>query len=324
MNNVLVFSGRSNKTLFNEICRKLKSFEEVDLCGNLDIKNFPSNEIYCQYQDNIRGKDIFIIQSTNNPNEDWMELFILIQSARLASANKITVVIPYFSYSRQDRKNKPRTPISAKLMLDLLEKSGATRVITLDIHNIAIQGFSSIPFDSLLPCNLLIDYFKKNLIKNKDDICQWSIFSPDIGGAKKVEKYADILNTDFGMIHKKRINADLVEQKTLIGNVKNKKIMLIDDMSETLNTLTGAAKLLKENGAKYIVAFVTHLPLTDVGKNNLKKEKYIDLILTTNSVENIPNHSKIKQIDISTILSEAISRTMNNKSISNLFEIKGF
>jgi ribose-phosphate pyrophosphokinase len=324
MENVLVFSGRSNKNLTQKICKKLKQFEEIELGGNVEIKNFPSGEIYCQYQDNIRGKDVFIVQSTNNPNQDWMELFILIQSARLASASKIIVVIPYFSYSRQDRKNKPRTPISAKLMLDLLEKAGTTRIITLDIHNIAIQGFSSIPFDSLLPCNLLIDYFKKNLLVNKRDLKKWIIFSPDVGGVKKIEKYADVLGTDFGMIHKKRIDATNVEQKTLIGNVKNKNVLLIDDMSESLNTLSGAAKLLKSKGAKQVVSFVTHLPLTDDGLKNLEKEQYIDLILTTNSVDGIPNNKKIKQIDISNILSEAISRTMNNKSISSLFEIKGF
>lgn len=320
----LIFSGRSNPSLSVAICEELKYIEEIDLCGKVDIKNFPSGEIYCQYKDNIRGKDVFIVQSTNNPNEDWMELFLLVQTARLASANKITVVVPYFSYSRQDRKSQPRSPISAKLVLDLLEKSGATRIITLDIHNIAIQGFSSIPFDSLLPCNLLIDYFKNNLIKTKSDLKKWVVFSPDVGGIKKIEKYADVLGTDFGMVHKKRIDATTVEQKTLIGNVKYKNIVLIDDMSETLNTLTGAAKLLKENGAKKVIAFVTHLPLTDVGIQNLYSDQYIDSIITTNSVDKIPEHPKIIKIDISNILSEAILRTMNNKSISGLFEIKGF
>ncbi len=320
----LIFSGRSNPELCSLICNKLKNIEEMDLYGKVDIKNFPSGETYCQYQDNIRGKDVFIIQSTDNPNEDWMELFLLVQTARLASANKITVVVPYFSYSRQDRKSQPRSPISAKLVLDLLEKSGATRIITLDIHNIAIQGFSSIPFDSLLPCNLLIDYFKNNLIKNKADLKKWVVFSPDVGGIKKIEKYADVLGTDFGMVHKKRIDANTVEQKTLIGNVKHKNIVLIDDMSETLNTLTGAAKLLKSHGAKKVISFVTHLPLTNVGIQNLQQDKYIDSIITTNSVNKIPTHPKIIKIDISNILSEAILRTMNNKSISGLFEIKGF
>ena len=133
--------------------------------GSLKLTNFPSGEIYCQYGNNIRGKDVFIVQSTNNPNEDWMELLLLIQSARLASANKITVVIPYFSYTRQDRKSQPRSPISARLVLDLLEKAGATRIITLDLHNISIQGFSSVPLDSLLPCNLLINYFRKAFVQ---------------------------------------------------------------------------------------------------------------------------------------------------------------
>ena len=152
----LIFSGRSNPELTKNISKILKCKEEVEVDGVVNITNFPSGEIYCQYGNNIRGKDVFIVQSTNNPNEDWMELLLLIQSARLASANKITVVIPYFSYTRQDRKSQPRSPISARLVLDLLEKAGATRIITLDLHNISIQGFSSVPLDSLLPCNLLI------------------------------------------------------------------------------------------------------------------------------------------------------------------------
>ena len=184
----LIFSGRSNPALTKNICKILKSKEEIEVCGDVSIQNFPSGETYCQYQDNIRGKDVFIVQATNNPNEDWMELFLLTQTARLASANKITAVIPYFSYARQDRKSKPRSPISARLVLDLLQTAGATRIITLDLHNISIQGFSSIPLDTLLPCNLLIDYFKRTHLKRKTDTDKWVIFSPDVGGIKKIEK----------------------------------------------------------------------------------------------------------------------------------------
>jgi len=320
----LIFSGRSNTSLTNSICRILKRKEEIEACGKVEIKSFPSGETYCQYEDNIRGKDVFIVQSTNNPNEDWMELFLLTQTARLASANKITAVIPYFSYARQDRKSKPRSPISARLVLDLLQTAGATRIITLDLHNISIQGFSSIPLDTLLPCNLLIDYFKKRHLKRKTDADKWIIVSPDVGGVKKIEKYAESLGMDFGMIHKKRFDADKVEQKMIVGNIKGKNILMIDDMSESLGTLSGAAKLLKSKGAKKIISFVTHLPLTQTGKENLENEKHIDTILTTNSTSDIPNHPKIHKIDIAPMLSDAISRTMNNKSISSLFDIKGF
>ena len=319
----LIFSGRSNKELAKNISKILKCKEEIETDGIVKINNFPSGEIYCQYQNNIRGKDVFIVQSTNNPNEDWMELLLLIQSARLASANKITVVIPYFSYTRQDRKSQPRSPISARLVLDLLEKAGATRIITLDLHNISIQGFSSVPLDSLLPCNLLINYFRKYLFKHTE-LKDWLLVSPDVGGIKKVEKYSEFMNIDFGIVHKKRINAEKVEQKIILGEVESKNILLIDDMSESLGTLSGAAELLKKEGAKQVVAFVTHMPLTAKGKSNLKKEKFIDQILTTNSTSNIPNHKKIKIIDIAPMLSDAISRTMNNKSISSLFDIKGF
>jgi ribose-phosphate pyrophosphokinase len=319
----LIFSGRSNPELTKNISKILKRTEEVEVDGVVNISNFPSGEIYCQYDNNIRGKDVFIVQSTNNPNEDWMELLLLIQSARLASANKITVVIPYFSYTRQDRKSQPRSPISARLVLDLLEKAGATRIITLDLHNISIQGFSSIPLDSLLPCNLLINYFRKYLFKHTE-LKDWLLVSPDVGGIKKVEKYSEFMNIDFGIVHKKRINAEKVEQKIILGEVESKNILLIDDMSESLGTLSGAAELLKKEGAKQVIAFVTHMPLTAKGKSNLKKEKFIDQILTTNSTSDIPNHKKIKVINIAPMLSDAISRTMNNKSISSLFDIKGF
>jgi ribose-phosphate pyrophosphokinase len=319
----LIFSGRSNKELAKNISKILKYKEEIETDGVVKIDNFPSGEIYCQYQNNIRGKDVFIVQSTNKPNEDWMELLLLIQSARLASANKITVVIPYFSYARQDRKSEPRSPISARLVLDLLEKAGATRIITLDLHNISIQGFSSIPLDSLLPCNLLINYFRKHFFKNSQ-LKDWLLMSPDVGGIKKVEKYSEFMNIDFGIVHKKRINSTKVEQQIILGEVEGKNILLIDDMSESLGTLSGAAKLLKEKGAEQVIAFVSHLPLTDLGRENLEKEKYIDIILTTNSIASIPDNPKIKIIDIAPMLSDAISRTMNNKSISSLFDIKGF
>jgi len=319
----LIFSGRSNKELAKNISKILKCKEEIETDGVVKIDNFPSGEIYCQYQNNIRGKDVFIVQSTNKPNEDWMELLLLIQSARLASANKITVVIPYFSYARQDRKSEPRSPISARLVLDLLEKAGATRIITLDLHNISMQGFSSIPLDSLLPCNLLINYFREHFFKNSQ-LTDWLLMSPDVGGIKKVEKYSEFMNIDFGIVHKKRINSTKVEQQIILGEVEGKNILLIDDMSESLGTLSGAAKLLKEKGAEQVIAFVSHLPLTDLGRENLEKEKYIDIILTTNSIASIPDNPKIKIIDIAPMLSDAISRTMNNKSISSLFDIKGF
>lgn len=322
--NSLLFSGRSNPILTKAICKFIKDKEELETCGTVNISNFPSGEIYCQFQDNIRGKDVFIVQSTDNPNEDWMELLLLIQTARLASANKITAVIPYFSYARQDRKSQPRSPISARLMLDLLEKAGATRIITLDLHNISIQGFSSIPLDSLMPCGLLINHFKKYLLKNKNDAKKWLLMAPDAGAVKKIEKYSEFMGIDFGMIHKKRLNATKVEQKILLGDPKNKNILLIDDMSESLGTISGAAKILKEKGAKKVISFVTHLPLTSKGKQNLKNEKNLDLILTTNSVSDIVDSDKVQQIDVAPLFAEAISRTMNNKSISSLFNIKGF
>lgn len=322
--NSLIFSGRSNPELAQKICKILKGTEENEFHGRVNISDFPSGETYCKYQDNIRGKNVFIVQSTNNPNQSWMELFLLIHTARLASANKITAIIPYFSYSRQDRKAEPRSPISARLMLDMLKHSGVDRVVTVDIHNAAIQGFSSAPFDSLIPCNLLIKYFKDNLAQTKADLKKWIVAAPDLGSVKKVEKYSEALGLDFCITHKKRLTATKVEQKSLIGRVRGKNVLIIDDMSESLGTLSGSAKLLKEKGAKKVVAFVTHLPLTAKGVESLKNEKNIDKIITTDTIGGIVEHEKVEKISVAPILSEAISSIIGNKSISNLFEIKGF
>ena len=188
-NNIL-FSGRANNPLYTRIVDYIAYTAKLGrgVKGDVNITSFAGGETYCQYKHNIRGKDIFIIQSTDDPNENWMELFLLIHAAKLASANKITAVIPYYSYARQDRKTEARCPISARLMLDLLKEAGATRIITVDIHNLSVQGMSSMPLDSLLPCNILLDYVRNTLLptcpKNN-----WTIVSPDVGGAKKIEKY---------------------------------------------------------------------------------------------------------------------------------------
>jgi len=342
-NNIL-FSGRANNPLYTRIVDYIAYTAKLGrgVKGDVNITSFAGGETYCQYKHNIRGKDIFIIQSTDDPNENWMELFLLIHAAKLASANKITAVIPYYSYARQDRKTEARCPISARLMLDLLKEAGATRIITVDIHNLSVQGMSSMPLDSLLPCNILLDYVRNTLLptcpKNN-----WTIVSPDVGGAKKIEKYAEILKMDFGMIHKKRISDEKVVQKTLIGDVDGKNVILIDDMSESLNTLSGAASLLKKNGAKDIYSFVTHLPLTHVGLENLQKEKNIKKIITTDTVDvekrvleyfgekdedqgysTWKNPDILDVVSIDSLLGSAIVRTLNNESISELFPIEGF
>lgn len=323
-NDSIIFGGSSHPELTKKICEYLNKNGEGDFCGNVLIKNFPDGETYCQYEDNIRGRDVYIIQSTHDPNQNWMELYLLVHTAKLASANKIVVCISYFSYSRQDRKTRPRCPISARLVLDLLVSAGANRVITFDLHSLNTQGFSSVPLDSLLPCNLVIDYFKKNLLKGKKSLKKWILVSPDIGGSKKVEKYGEAMGIDFGMVHKKRVGDEKVIQETLIGDVDGKNVLIIDDMTCSLNTLSGCASLLKKRGAKDIYAFVTHFPLTESGIANLKSEKNIKKILTTNSVPVNINDDKVVVLDASSLFAEAISRTINNKSISSLFEIKGF
>jgi len=320
----LIFSGRSNPKLTEEICNILKKKSGRDYKGKVDTKNFPSGEIYCHLKDNVRGKNVFFVQSTNNPNHDFMELLLLIHTAKLASAEKITAVIPYFAYARQDRKTEPRTPISSRLMFDLLKEAGATRIITIDIHNLVLQGQSSVPFDSLIPCNLLIKYFKEKLAKTKEELKDWKLVAPDLGSVKKIEKFSEVLGLDFAIVHKKRLSATRVIQKRVIGNVKGKKILMIDDMSESLGTLDGAAKLLKQKGAKEVFAFATHLPLTSSGKKVLKGDIFIDKIITTNTVGGLVNTKMIEVLSIAPVLAEAIDCTIKNESISGLFPITGF
>jgi ribose-phosphate pyrophosphokinase len=320
----LIFSGRSNPDLTKKICETLKKKTGEDYQGKIEISNFPSGETFCQIGENVRGKNVYFVQSTSNPNEDMMELLLLIHTAKLASAKEIVAVIPYFSYARQDRKTKPRTPISSRLILDLLKNAGATRIITLDIHNAATQGCSSIPFDSLIPCNLLIDHFRSSILKEEKKKKEWKLAAPDLGSVKKIEKFSEVLGLDFCIVHKKRLGPEKVEQKAVIGSPKGKKILLIDDMSESLGTLEGAAKLLKEKGAVEVIAFVSHLPLTKSGRDRLKRFMNLDRIITTDSVPGIPKSNKVKIISISGLMADVISCTIKKESISGLFKITGF
>lgn len=324
MNN-LIFSGSASTQLTNKICEILRKSEENEIQGSVQIAHFPAGETYCEYLDNLRGKNVFIVQSTaRNVNDNWMELFMLINTAKRASAKEITVLTPFFSYSRQDRKTKPRSPISARLMIDLLEKAGATRIITVEIHNPAIQGFASIPLDSLIPCNLVFDYLNTNILTTKTNQKKWILCAPDLGSIKRVEKYAEFLGMDFCVVHKRRLSATKTEAKGIIGNIRNKNIFMIDDMSESLGTLLTASNLLKEKGAKKIYSFVTHLPLTQKGIDNLNSANNIDKIITTDTIDNIIEYEKIEKLSVAPILAEAISCTMHSKSISKLYPIKGF
>lgn len=309
-----VFCGNSNPPLAREICDYLGA-----PLGAADVVSFPDGESFVRINENIRGADVFIIQSTSNPaNQNLMELFIMIDAARRASANRITAVIPFYGYARQDRKDQPRVPITSKLVANLLVSAGANRVLTVDLHAQQIQGFFDIPVDHLYASPVLFEYLKNIDTENL------SLFSPDVGGMKMASAYAGMLDVPLDFIAKRRVSAERVEATSLVGETEGRDILLIDDMTETAGTLCAAAKLLKKNGAKRVMAAVSHGVLNDRGYERIANGP-IDQLITTNTTpvrqeEGLP----ITVLSVAKLLGEGIKRIHNNASVTGLFEIKGF
>jgi ribose-phosphate pyrophosphokinase len=309
-----IFCGNSNPALAKEICDYLN----VPL-GAADVVSFPDGESFVRINENIRGADVFIIQSTCNPaNQNLMELFIMIDAARRASANRITAVIPFYGYARQDRKDQPRVPITSKLVANLLVSAGANRVLTVDLHAQQIQGFFDIPVDHLYASPVLFEYLKTI------DSSNLSLFSPDVGGMKMASAYANMLDVPLGFIAKRRVSAERVEATSLVGETNGRDILLIDDMTETAGTLCAAADLLKKNGAKSVMAAVSHGVLNEKGYERIKNGP-IDRLITTNTTpvktgDDLP----VTVLSVAQLLGEGIHRIHNNASVTGLFEIKGF
>ncbi len=314
--NIRIISGNSNRSLAECICK----FLNVELCNAL-IGTFPDGESSVMIKESIRGDDVFIIQSCDYPaNQNYMELLIMIDTARRASAARITVVLPFFGYARQDRKNQPRVPVTAKLIANLLVAVGADRILTMDLHSQQLVGFFDIPVDHLFASKLFIDYLRRKNIENL------MICSPDLGGMKLAATYADVLHCAFGSIAKRRVNSEKVEALSIIGNITNKDVLLTDDMTVTFETLEKAAQLLKQNGAHSVRAAVSHCLLTENGYSLFERGS-VDELITTNST-GISYHfqkcPKITILSIDELLGEAIKRIHTDTSISDLFEIKGF
>lgn len=309
-----IFTGNSNPELAKEICQYL----DVPL-GEADVVSFPDGESFVRIKENIRGADVFIIQSTCNPaNQNLMELFIMIDAARRASANRITAVIPFYGYARQDRKDQPRVPITSKLVANLLVSAGANRVLTVDLHAQQIQGFFDIPVDHLYASPVLFQYL------NTIDKSKLSLFSPDVGGMKMASAYANMLDVPLGFIAKRRISAEIVEATSLVGETEGRDILLIDDMTETAGTLCAAAELLKKNGARSVMAAVSHGVLNERGYKRIANGP-IDQLITTNTTpvrrdDGLP----ITVLSVAELLGEGIKRIHQNASVTGLFEIKGF
>jgi ribose-phosphate pyrophosphokinase len=306
---IKVLSGTAHKELARSICENLG----VPL-GAAMVETFPDGETFVQIQENIRGRDVYIVQPTCPPaNQNIMELLIMVDAVRRASAKRITAVLPFFGYARQDRKDRPRVPITAKLVANLLVASGVTRVLTMDLHAGQIQGFFDIPVDHLYASPVLIKAIRE---RGLGDIV---VVSPDVGGIKMAQAYAKALGVPFAIVAKNRINAEEVEALSIIGDVKNRDVLLVDDLTESAGTLTAAAKLLSEHGAKNIYAGVSHAVLSDKGRERLKASPIIE-VFATNSVPQAYG-DKVVPLSVAALLAEAIKRIHSDESVTSLFNI---
>lgn len=309
-----IFSGSANPALAQEICDSLG----VPL-GAADVTPFPDGETFVQIKENIRGCDVFAIQPTCCPaNDHLMELLIMIDAMRRASAKRITAVMPFFGYARQDRKDRPRVPITGKLVANLLTAAGANRVLALDLHAQQIQGFFDIPVDHLFASPVFYDY-----IKDKPFLENATVFSPDIGGMKAAAAVANLLDLPLGFVAKRRVSATTVEAINLVGEVEGRNILLVDDMTETAGTLCSAAKLLRENGATSVRALVSHCMINDIARKRLA-QGLLDEVITTNSVPVDPSGLPITVLSIARLFGDAIQRIHSNNSVTSLFKIKGY
>jgi ribose-phosphate pyrophosphokinase len=308
-----IFTGNSNPALAREVCDHLK----VKL-GEAEVGRFPDGEVMVEVRENVRGGDCFVIQSTcSPPNDNLMELLLLIDALRRASAGRITAVIPYFGYSRQDRKVAPRVPISAKLVADLIATSGAHRVLTVDLHAGQIQGFFNIPVDNMYAMPVLMNYLRKRI-----DGQRVSVVSPDAGGVERARAFARRLNANLAIIDKRRRRASEVAEMQLVGDVRDSIAVLVDDMIDTAGTITEAAKVVANAGASEVLACATHPILSDPACDRLNKSN-IKEIVTTNSIplkaKAQAELSKLKVLTVGSLLAETILRIHNEESVSSLF-----
>ena len=290
--------------------------------ADAEVTSFPDGETYVRIKENVRRQDVFIIQPTCPPtNQNLMELLIMVDAVRRASAERITAVIPFFGYARQDRKDKPRAPITAKLVANLIEAAGVDRVLTMDLHAAQVQGFFDIPVDHLYAKPVLLRHLRKQRGGRDGAI---TVVSPDVGGVKIARSYADALGAEFAIVAKQRISATQVEPMKLIGEVDGRDAIIVDDMTETAGTLCVAAETLKSNGAGRIFSAVSHAVLGDLGCERIMNSQ-IDEVITTDSTPPPPEicRAKVSTVSVAGLLGEAIQRIHNGKSVSSLFDIDG-
>ena len=317
LNSLKIFAGNANKELAKEICQHLG----IPL-GEADVSRFPDGEIKVKIEENVRGEDAFIIQPTCPPtNENLMELLIMIDALRRASAGRITAVIPYYGYARQERKTRPREPITAKLVANLLVSAGANRVLTMDLHAGQIQGFFDIPVDQLEAVTILSEYFKEK------DLDKVVVVSPDVGGTARARGFAGRLKKPIAIIDKYRSSFDDVEIMHIVGEVKGKTAIIVDDIIDTAGSVIRGSQALQNAGAKEVFICATHPVFANPAKERLKKsfrDSLFKEVVVTNTIpiNNKKNLAGIKVLSVAGLFAEAIGRIHNNLSVSELFKIK--
>ena len=309
-----IFAGSSNPLLATKIANECGTS-----LGELSIKRFTDGEIWVKYEENLRGNDVFIIQSTNPPADNIIELALLIDAAKRASAQRINVIMPYFGYSRQDRKDEPRVPISAKVMMDIFVKAGADRIVTMDLHSTQIQGFSSKPVDNIYGSLVLMPELKKHFqaLSKKDNL---TVLIPDMGSSKLGQSYARRLGMSFALIDKRRSAHNQSEVVSVVGELKDKHVLIVDDMIDTAGTISNAAKVAKEKGALSVTVAATHGILSSNAIDKLSDDIVGSIFLTdTVDMSQIKDSKKLKIISSAKIFAETINRIHSGESVSQLF-----
>ena len=310
-NNLKIFSGRSNPRLAKQIAQ----FLDRDL-GAISIRTFSDGELWVKYEENIRGHNVFIVQSTNGPSENIIELTLMVDAAVRASADTVTVVIPYFGYGRQDRKDQPRVPISSRVMIDILTAMGTDRIITMDLHSTQIQGFAKIPFDNLYSRSVLFDAIKDENLEPDNSV----VLAPDIGSVKMSQGYAKNLGMYFALIDKRRYAPNQAEISHLIGDLNGMDVLIIDDMIDTAGTTVNAAEAALKQGAKSVTAVATHGVLSGPAMERLSESNIKKIIVTdTIAIPKEKHIEKMKIVSVGNIFGEAVNRIHNGESVSALF-----
>ncbi|MDP2724134.1 MAG: ribose-phosphate pyrophosphokinase [Bacteroidales bacterium] len=307
---VSIFAGRKSRYLAEKIATSFGT-----TLGKSIVLDFADGEFQTSYEENIRGRDVFIIQSTNPPADNIMELLMMVDAARRASARKIIAVIPYFGYARQDRKDKPRVSIASKLVANLLIAAGVTRIITIDLHADQIQGFFDVPVDHLYSSNIFLPYLKQL------DLANLVMASPDTGGTRRAASYAKALGIGFVICYKQRAKPNVIEQMELIGDVQGKDVVIVDDIIDTAGTISKAGSLIMSKGANSVRAFCTHALFSADAYNRISKSDFTEVVVT-DTIPLSQYNEKITVLSTADLLAEVIKRVQNFESISSLFDLK--